>query len=404
MSVPKTPSVSVVIPVRNEAALIKRSLSSVMAQDYLMSQVEVLIVDGMSTDGTRQIVEDIVRTRGRGSGGGGRGHERNPAPGTGRPTPEVPSLGVLGGSIRLLDNPGRIVPKALNLAIREARGRWLVRLDAHSVYPPDYVRRCIETAESTGEDNVGGVIETLPRDGSLGARLVQALSTSSFGVGGARFRVGGKEGPADTVVFGCFRREVFDEVGLFDERLVRNQDYEFNRRLKAAGKRIWLNPAIKVQYYNQATLGGLFRQAFGTGKWNRWMWYVAPYAFAARHAVPGLFVLCLLVVLGSSFIVYRSWIALAVVLVPYFVLALVAAVQQGLRFGFALSLPLPALFFAYHASYGLGTLWGAVRLLVRATPVQRIREPWPGAGRYRAYQGRSQRSRAKSQESKPPKP
>jgi len=232
---------------------------------------------------------------------------------------------------------------------------------------------------------VGGVIETLPRDGSFGARLVQALSTSSFGVGGAKFRVGGKEGPADTVVFGCFRREVFDEVGLFDERLVRNQDYEFNRRLARAGKRIWLNPAIKVQYYNQATLGGLFKQAFGTGKWNPWTWYVAPYAFAARHAVPGIFVVGLFLVFSLWSLVSWGWIAAAAVLVPYFVLALVASFQQARRYGLGLSLPLPLLFFTYHVSYGLGTLWGALRLLVGATPVQKIREPWPGAGRFRAW-------------------
>ena len=178
---------------------------------------------------------------------------------------------------------------------------------------------------------------------------------------------------------------MFDEVGVFDERLVRNQDYEFNHRLARAGKRIWLNPAIKVQYYNQATLGGLFRQAFGTGKWNPWMWYVAPYSFAYRHVIPSLFVLGLLLVLGSSFFVHRFLIGLGVILVPYFVLAFVAAFQQAKRYGSSippssflipqssflfLVLCLPLLFFTYHVSYGLGTLWGAVRLLFGATPVQ----------------------------------
>jgi hypothetical protein len=187
------------------------------------------------------------------------------------------------------------------------------------------------------------------------------------------------------VAFGCFRREVFAEVGLFDERLVRNQDYEFNRRLGHSGKRIWFNPAIQAKYYNQATLGGLFKQAFGTGKWNPWMWFVAPYAFAARHAVPGLFVLGMFLVFGFWFLVSWGWIALAAILGPYFALALVASFQQGRRYGFGLALPLPALFFAYHASYGLGTLWGALRLLFGATPVQKTREPWAGAGRFRAW-------------------
>jgi glycosyltransferase involved in cell wall biosynthesis len=409
------------MPVRNEAAFIERSLASVMAQDYPMSQVEIVVVDGMSEDGTRQTVEGLARrfpsvpetgtgvyhqdTKSPSHRGADDSEAREQKPeiriADVRETPlsasgrhcessvesakSVDSLSDLGGSIRLVDNPGRIVPKALNLAIEAARGQWLIRLDAHAVYPPDYVRLCIETAQRTGADNVGGVVVALPRDESAGARLIQALSTSSFGVGGARFRVGGDEGPADTVAFGCFRREVFAEVGLFDERLVRNQDYEFNRRLARAGKRIWLNPAIQAEYYNQATLGGLFRQAFGTGKWNPWVWFVAPYAFAPRHVMPGLFVAGLSLVLGLSFLVPWGWIALAAILVPYAALAMLASVQQARRYGFGIALPLPFLFFAYHCSYGLGTLWGALRLLVGATPVQRIREPWPGAGCFRAW-------------------
>ena len=352
MADPTLPLVSVVMPVRNEAAFIEQSLSSVLAQDYPMSQVEILVVDGMSSDGTQQIVEKFV----------------------------AQSL-----VLRLLKNADGIVPCALNIGIREARGQWLIRLDAHSIYPPDYIRFCIETAQRTGADNVGGVFITLPRDDSSMARLVQALTTSRFGVGNADYRLDAGEGPADTVPYGCFRREVFTQVGQFDERLVRNQDYEFNRRLTRACKRIWLNPAIQVKYYNQATLSGLFGQAFGTGKWNPWTWFVAPYAFAPRHGVPGLFVLGLLVVLGSSFIVHRSWIGLAAIMVPYVVLALVASFQQGRRYGFGLAPLLPFLFLLYHLSYGLGTLWGALRLLVGATPVQKIREPWPGAGRYRAW-------------------
>jgi glycosyltransferase involved in cell wall biosynthesis len=390
---------SLVVLCRNERESIGRCLDSIVVQDYPMDRTEVLVVDGMSEDGTRDILRQYQA----------------------RFT-----------HIRLLDNSKRITPCAFNIGIKSALGSFVVVMSAHAAYPPDYVRICADTCRLSDAENVGGVFVTLPRGDALQARLVQALTTSRFGVGDAEYRMDVGEGPADTVPYGCFRREVFDEVGLFDERLVRNQDYEFNRRLKAAGKRIWLNPAIRVQYYNQATLGGLFRQAFGTGKWNPWMWYVAPYAFAARHAVPGLFVLGLFLVLSSWFLVSWGWIAAAVILVPYFALALLASSQQARRFGprpvppssllippsslpppsslltphssFLLFLPLPFLFFTYHVSYGLGTLWGAARLLVGATPVQRIREPWPGAGRYRAYQGRSQRSRAKSQESKPPKP
>jgi glycosyltransferase involved in cell wall biosynthesis len=349
--------VTVVMPVRNEVAFIERSLSSLLVQDYPMSQVEILVVDGMSEDGTRQTVEGFTR----------RFH-----------------------FIRLLDNPGRIVPTALNIAIRAARGQWLIRLDAHSIYPPDYVRLCVETARRTGADNVGGVFITLPRDESRQALLVQAITTSRFGVGNAEYRLDVREGPADTVPYGCFRREIFTEIGLFDERLVRNQDYEFNRRLTRAGKRIWLNPAIQVKYYNQATLRGLLIQAFGTGKWNPWTWFVAPCAFAPRHVVPGLFVLGLLGVLGFTFLVPRGWLALVTIFTPYLVLALLASFQQSRRYGLGILLFLPPLFLVYHTSYGLGTLWGALRLFVGATPVQKIREPWPGAGKHRAWSRQGQ--------------
>jgi glycosyltransferase involved in cell wall biosynthesis len=348
------PIVSVVMPVRNEAAFIERSLSSLLAQNYQMSQVEVFVVDGMSEDETRQKIERFMR--------------------------HFPS-------IHLIDNPNRIVPTALNLAIRAARGQWLIRLDAHSIYPPDYIRLCVETARRTEAGNVGGVFTTLPRDESQQALLVQAITTSRFGVGNAEYRLDVGEGAADTVPYGCFRREVFREIGLFDERLVRNQDYEFNRRLARAGKRIWLNPAIQVKYYNQATLRGLLTQAFGTGKWNPWMWFVAPYAFAFRHAVPGLFVLGLLLVLGSMFLVDWGWVALSAILIPYLVLSVLASFQQSHRCGPKLSFLLPPFFLVYHTSYGLGTLWGALRLLVGASPVQKIHEPWPGAGRNRAWPG-----------------
>jgi succinoglycan biosynthesis protein ExoA len=346
------PVVTVVMPARNEAAFIGRSLSSVLAQDFPMSQVEILVLDGMSEDGTRLIVEDFAQRF---------------------------------SFVRLLENPGRIVPTALNIAIRVARGQWLLRLDAHSVYPPDYLRFCVETAQRTGADNVGGVFITLPRDDSPRARLVQAITTSRFGVGNANYRLDVAEGPADTVPFGCFRRDVFAEVGLFDERLIRNQDFEFNCRLARAGKRIWLNPAIQVKYYNQGTIAGLLGQAVFTGKWNPWMWHVAPYSFSFRHSIPVAAIIAGIAAVAMSFASYVGRMFLASLLFCYLVAAVSSAFQQARRYGWWMLPLLPFLFLCYHTAYGLGTLWGALRLLVGATPVQKIREPWPGAGRYRAW-------------------
>ncbi len=349
MSTPN-PTVSILIPCYNEAKWIDGCLHSVFAFEPIEAGFEVLVIDGLSSDGTREHLEKWQRQQ---------------------------------ANLWVLDNPGRIVPKAMNLGIQAARGQWIVRLDAHSTYPPNYLRLCLETSQRTGADNVGGVAIARLRSEQPQARLTQALTTHWFGVGNATFRLDATEGPADTVPFGCFRRQVFDQIGLYDERLVRNQDYELNRRLVQAGGRIWLNPAIQVLYRNQDSLRGLFRQAVFTGQWNPWMWYLAPYTFAARHAIPGAFVLTLIGLGLLSLGWGLAGLLAALGLAAYGVVALFAAFQQSQRYGGWMLPILPFLFLAYHVSYGVGTLWGGWLLLIRQSPVQSTPAPWPGAPHYR---------------------
>lgn len=350
---PADPMVSVIIPTRNEARFIDRCLHSIFTADHVPGGMEIIVVDGMSEDGTRQILTDWGR--------------RQP-------------------NLRVLDNPQRVVPAGMNIGIRGARGRWIIRIDAHSEYSADYFKRCLEVSGRTGMDNVGGSVVTMPgNDGGQG-RLVQALTTHPFGVGNSGFRIGAGAGTADTVPFGCYRREVFERIGLYDQRLVRNQDYELNARLRRAGGSIWHDPEIRIRYYNQGTLKGLLRQALVNGLWNPWMWYVAPYSFAWRHAAPAAFVSTLLgVVLLSFFAPLLGRLALGVVLVPYFAAGIVASFQQSRRYGRWMFPCLPLLFWVYHLAYGLGGLWGICLLGVRRAPVQGMREPWPGAGAYRAW-------------------
>jgi len=354
-------AVSLVVLCRNEERTIESCLDSLTSQDWPEATLEILVADGMSTDRSREIV--------------GGYQKRHP-------------------NVILVDNARRTAPCAFNIGAKAARGSLAIITGAHTTYPPDYVRLCVETIRRTGADLVGGTMVTLTRGEGLAGRLVQALTTHRFGVGGAQFRLGAADGPADTVPYGCYRRGVFDRIGWFDERLTRNQDYEFSRRILAAGGKIWCNPAIQTRYYTQATLRGLFKQAFGTGMWNPWTWFVAPYAFGPRHAIPGIFVLALLGAVTLAACISWGWIAPAAIMVPYLALALLASYQQACRFGVRLLPLLPPLFFAYHASYGLGTLWGALRLLVGATPVQKVREPWPGAGRHRAWRGKADRRTA----------
>jgi succinoglycan biosynthesis protein ExoA len=314
--------------------------------------MEVLVVDGMSDDGTREKLEAWCR--------------RQPG-------------------VRVLDNPQRVVPTAMNIGIRAARGKWIIRADAHAEYPADYFVRCLLVSQRTEADNVGGGVITAAREDNAPAELVRALTTHPFGVGNAGFRTGAREGPADTVVFGCYRREVFDRIGLYDERLVRNQDYELNSRLRKAGGTIWYDPTICALYHNQATLKGLLRQALVTAQWNPWMWYVAPYSLAWRHVLPAVFVGVILGALVLCLIAPRwGLLALAVILLPYVSTAVAASLRQAHRHGQWMFALLPPLFAAYHVTYGAGILWGTCVLAARRAPVQRVSEPWPGAGTYRA--------------------
>jgi succinoglycan biosynthesis protein ExoA len=348
-------TVSVLIPCYQEQAFIRGCLESVLAFELPSETAfEVLVIDGMSTDGSREIVASLAERDAR---------------------------------IRLVDNPGRIQSTGLNIGIALAAGDFIVRLDAHSAYPQDYLRRCLDTAERTKAENVGGLFITQARGEGYQAAVVQALTTHKFGVGDAGFRVNAAEGPADTVAYGCFRRAVFARVGLFDERLVRAQDYEMNRRIARAGGTIWLDPAIRVLYYQQPDLRSFLRKQIAReAPYNAYLWYLAPYAFTPRHAVTALFAIGVLggIALAPFSIVLRG--VFVAIMSLYAGLALLAAAQQAWRYRRLLHLiVLPGCFFLYHFLHGIGVLVGLLRLVFRAAPVQASAEPWVGAGRFRAW-------------------
>lgn len=348
-------SVSIVIPCYQERTFIRGCLESVRAFRIPAGiTAEILVLDGRSSDGTRDIVEEVAASDAR---------------------------------IRLIDNPNRTQAAALNIAIGIAAGDYLVRLDAHSVYPPDYLELTLETALRTNSDNTGGNFVTIRRGDHYQAALVQALTTHKFGVGDASFRTGGAEGPADTVPYGCFKRAIFARVGMFDERLARAQDYEMNRRILAAGGSVWRNPAIRVSYFQQPDLISFMRkQILHEAPYNAYLWYLAPYAFAPRHAITGAFAAGIIVGVPLSVISPTVRAVFAGVMGLYVLLAFLAAVQQALRYReprHALFLPFG--FFLYHFLHGIGVLGGLLRLATRTSPVQKVPEPWTGAGRFRAW-------------------
>lgn len=347
-------TVDIAIPVLNEESYLHGCLDSVLGFDLPEGvSCTIYVLDGGSTDRTRAIAGEYSRR-----------HE----------------------SIVILDNPGKIQSCAMNIVILEGRGDYILRLDAHSFYPPDYLKLCLETAQRTGADNVGGVFITKPGGTGYQASLVQALTTHRFGVGNSEFRLNAKEGPADTVPYGFLRRSIFERIGLYDERLVRAQDYEINRRITSAGGKVWLNPKIKVYYHNQPTLVKFYtKQTLKEGPYNAYLWWAAPYAFAVRHAVTAAFVLGILCGAFMSLFSQLIFDAYAGVIALYCFLALFSAFQQATRYRQLRHVFfLPFCFFSYHFLHGIGVLWGLCRLGVGKAPVQKIAEPWPGAGRVRA--------------------
>lgn len=312
---------------RNEAGWIESCLASVFAQDYPADRMEVIVVDGMSNDGSVEILRRMAATEPR---------------------------------LKVLDNPARIVPVALNLAIRCARGEVIARMDAHTVLAEDYLSTGVELLASSGADNVGGPMRTIG-GGPIGDAVACAMG-SRFGIG-AEFHFAEDEREVDTVYMGMWPRSVFERVGLFDEELVRNQDDEFNYRLRKAGGRILLSPALRSRYQNRQTWRGLIKQFYQYGFWKVRVLQKHPLQLSIRHFVPPLFdfaVILSLVLAPVSAVAAR----VAATAIGGYVLcmALVAGRLGASMAGRAMVLG--ALSVIHHA-WGLGYLAGLVRFAGR---------------------------------------
>ncbi len=323
------PFVSVVVPCRNEASHIHRVLKSVIRTAYPKDRLEVTFVDGLSTDGTRQILERAAR---------------------------------LHPFIRVIDNPKLITPCGMNIGIRQSRGEVIVRMDAHSQFPSDYIERCLKALRETGAACAGGRSVNVPNGEGLWARAVAVVTKHPLGVGDSTYRVGGSRGFVDTVPFGVFPREVLENVGLFDERLTRNQDNELTARLIRHGYKIAFDPTIRVRYWNQGTLEGLMKQGFYTGMWNVYTLYLYPYTWKTSRFVPAGFAAYLAAL--PAFTAARPGWAWAAALPLALYCLLVAGVSAAAGPAGGGVRRVATTFAAYHLSYGFGTLWGALNLAI----------------------------------------
>ena len=274
------PLVTVIIPVRNERAFVERSLRSVLAQDYSLERLQVLVVDGMSSDGTRQVVLRLLEQC--------RKSSDDEEPKKDHASGCCKSL----GSIRLLDNPSAIVPTALNIGLDHAGGDIIFRLDGHSEMAPNYISACVAKLRERPEVAcVGG------RSLAVGSRWIgrgYALALQSpFGVGGRTFRTLQTERSVDTLAFGGYRREVFTKLGGFDPELARNQDVKFNADLRKSGGTLLLIPDTHTLYHAPRTLWAVIRQNYANGRWNTKLLDKMRGALSVRHFVPLFFVLSL---------------------------------------------------------------------------------------------------------------
>lgn len=329
-----SPRVSLILPCRNEERYLGPCLDSLLATTFPLDRLELLVVDGRSDDGTRDVVARYAA--------------RHPW-------------------IRLLDNPQRIVPTALNIGIRAARAPVVMRLDAHAFYPPDYIARLVEALEESGADNVGACLRTLPADTSLRARVIAAALAHPFGVGNSYFRIGGGDAPrwVETVPFGCWRRSLFERIGYFDEELVRNQDDEFNYRLLKAGGRVLLLPNLETRYVARASHRMLARMLYQYGLFKPLVARKVGRVVTARQLAPPAFVVALAVGAVAAVVWRPATMAWGALVAAYGAGALLAAAPAIRPLGVRGALMLAGTFPLLHVPYGFGFLRGLWRALAR---------------------------------------
>ena len=269
--------------------------------------------------------------------------------------------------IKLLENPKKFTPFALNTGIRNSKGEIIIRMDAHATYIKDYISKCVKYLKEYNADNVGGTVKIIPKTNTLIDKTIAFSLSNPFGVGNAYYKSGYSGQPkwVDTVFGGCYKREVFEKIGLFNENLVRSQDMEFNLRLKKAGGKILLVPDIIAYYYPKSNFKEFFVHNFEDGVWITYPLKFRIKAFCWRHLMPLIFVSSLIgtIILGTFTPIF-FWLFLTIIVMYlltniYFSMK-IAAKQKDIRYLFLI----PVAFATRHIGYGLGSVWGLIKLII----------------------------------------
>ena len=320
------PFVSALLVTKNEQSYIERAMLSLINQTYPKENYEIIIIDGESTDNTLQIVNELIEKY------------------------KTDSF-----DIKILNNSKHILSAGWNIGIKEAKGEYVVRIDAHAEADNDFIEKNVQTINKI-EDAicVGGRLTTKSIDGD--DDIVSKVLSSPFGVGNSSFRVSDKAGYADTAVYGLYKKEIFNQIGYFNEQYVRNQDIELHSRIREVGGKFYFNPEIHSIYYSRNTVKKMIKQALGNGKWNMVLLKNHSSAVRLRHLIPFAFVLFLIVTGALGFVwKYFWWLELGVMAL-YLLLGLIFGIKKTKRMSEIIKMPF--LFLILHVSYGVGYLEG----------------------------------------------
>lgn len=324
-----TLKISVIIPCFNEEKYISKLLDNLLQQDYPKDKTEIIFADGLSTDRTREIIIEYQKQN---------------------------------SSIKLIDNPQRVVPHALNAAIRASSGELIVRIDAHAFYPNNYLSVLVKKKAEYNADNVGGVCITEPVNDSLMARAIALTVSHPLGVGNSSFRIGAdEEKEVDTVPFGCFDRSLFDRIGFFDEQLIRNQDDEFNGRIIKNGGKIVLIPSLEIEYFARENYSKLWRMFYQYGLFKPLVNTKLGSPATLRQFAPPVLILSLILPLVIGLFFPFFFILWLIAMTIYASIVVSVSVHLSVTNGIALY---PYLLFAFpvvHFAYGLGYIFGMVK-------------------------------------------
>jgi len=327
-------SVSVIVPMRDEAAHILECLHSLLHQTLARGTYEVIVVDGQSEDASADLVRNLQTD---------------------------------AANIVLLQNPSRTMPAGMNMGLRHARGDVIIVAGAHTVYPAEYIEKSLYFLAKTGAQVVGGPLITVSSRDTFAGRMIATLLSCRFGVGDSAFRTRLKDGFVDTVPFGAYRREVFEQVGGYNERLVRIQDHELHSRIRQNGGRIYITPELTTQYRTVPSYRLLCKKGFSTGLWQFYTLSQNSSSFALRHFVP----LCFVLWLATVSVLTTFWPGMTALLV----VTLALYVLSGFRFGATeiqrnssvTRMLIPIYAFPFHFSYGVGTIAGLWYLVFNPT-------------------------------------